>query len=56
MRDVYVVGVHTIKFGKFLDRTIKQLSAEAVEGVLRDASLDKSALQSVWFSDFSSAA
>ena len=20
MRDVYVVGVHTIKFGKFLDR------------------------------------
>lgn len=51
MRDVYVVGVHTIKFGKFLDRSIKQLSAEAVEGVLRDASLDKSALQSVWFSN-----
>jgi acetyl-CoA acetyltransferase len=51
MRDVYVVGVHTIKFGKFLDRSIKHLSAEAVEGVLRDASIDKSALQSVWFSN-----
>ena len=51
MRDVYVVGVHTIKFGKYLDRGVKWLTAQAVEGVLRDANVDRSALQSVWFSN-----
>lgn len=51
MRDVYVVGVHTIKFGKFLDRSIKDLSAEAVRGVLRDACIDPSDLQSAWFAN-----
>jgi acetyl-CoA acyltransferase len=51
MRDVYVVGVHTIKFGKYLDRTIKDLTADAVLGVLKDASLAKTDLQSAWFAN-----
>ncbi|MDB4990433.1 MAG: Thiolase family protein [Myxococcaceae bacterium] len=51
MRDVYVVGVYTSKFGKHLDKSIKDLTAQAVEGVLRDASIDKSALESAWFSN-----
>lgn len=51
MRDVYIVGAHTIKFGKYLDRSIKDLTAEAVIGVLKDARLDKRALQSAWFAN-----
>jgi acetyl-CoA acyltransferase len=51
MRDVYVIGVHTIKFGKHLDEGYKQLAAETVKGVLADAGLEAKALQSVWFSN-----
>src|ERR1700712_2240407 len=51
MRDVYIVGVYTNKFGRLLDRTIKDLAAESALGALKDASLDKAALESVWFSN-----
>lgn len=51
MRDVYLVGVHTTKFARYLDRGIKDLTAEAVTGVLRDAGLERKALQSVFFSN-----
>lgn len=51
MRDVYIVGIHTIKFGKYLNQSIKALSTQAVRGALADASLDQRALQSVWFAN-----
>jgi len=51
MRDVYVVGAHTIKFGKYLDQGIKELAAWTVEGVLKDAGIERSQIQSAWFSN-----
>lgn len=51
MRDVYVIGVHTIKFGKYLEKSIKDLAAQAAQGVLDDAGVGKKDLQSVWFSN-----
>jgi len=51
MRDVYVIGVHTIKFGRYLDKGIKDLTAWTVEGVLKDAGVEKSDIQSAWFSN-----
>lgn len=51
MRDVYIVGVYTAKFGKYPDKTIKALAGEAVGGVLRDAGIAKEALQSAWFAN-----
>ncbi|HOE17057.1 MAG TPA: thiolase family protein [Syntrophorhabdaceae bacterium] len=51
MRNTYIVGVHTLKFGKYLDRSIKDLTRETVTGALKDAGLDQSAIQSVWFSN-----
>ncbi|HUT54825.1 MAG TPA: thiolase family protein [bacterium] len=51
MRDVYVIGSHTIKFGKHLDQGIKELAAITAEGVLQDAGLAKKDVQSVWFSN-----
>ncbi len=51
VRDVFIVGVYTSKFGKHPVLSVKQLAAEAAHGVLEDAALNKQALQSVWFSN-----
>jgi acetyl-CoA acetyltransferase len=51
MRDAFVVGVHTTKFGKYPLLSIKDLTAEALHGVLADATLEKEELGSVWFSN-----
>ena len=45
MRDVAVVGAGMTKFGKFLDRSMKDLAAEAVRGALDSAGIDKSKLE-----------
>lgn len=51
MRDVFVVGIHTTKFGKFLDQGVKDLTATTVTGSLLDATVDKDLLQSAHFSN-----
>jgi acetyl-CoA acyltransferase len=51
MRDIFVVGVHTTKFGKYPASGIKMLAAEAIKGVLADAGLAKEHLESAWFSN-----
>jgi len=51
MRDVYVIGAHTTKFGKYLNNEIKELTAWTVEGVLKDAGIEKKDIQSAWFSN-----
>jgi len=45
MRDVAVIGAGMTNFGKFLDRSMKDLTREAVEGALGSAGMDKSQLQ-----------
>ena len=49
MRDVYVIGVSTTKFGKLPDRSIKSLTAEAVEKALQDAGLKTKDIEAAWF-------
>jgi acetyl-CoA acetyltransferase len=56
MSDVYVVGVGMTRFGKFLDRSVKDLTREAVDAALRDAAIEKSALQTAFFANASQAA
>lgn len=51
MRDVFVVGVHTLRFGKYLERGIKDLAAETVRGSLVDAGLEQGRIQALWFSN-----
>lgn len=51
MREVYIIGVHTTKFGRHLDKSIKDLSSQTVEGCLKDAGIDKKHLQALWFSN-----
>ncbi len=45
MRDVAVIGAGMTHFGKFLDRNMKDLAAEAVKGALDSAGIDKSKLE-----------
>jgi acetyl-CoA acyltransferase len=49
MRDVYVIGIGHTAFGKFLDRSVKSLAAEAVNAALADAQIDKSELNAAFF-------
>jgi len=45
MRDVAIVGAGMTDFGKFLDRSMKDIAGEAVKGALASAGIDKSNLQ-----------
>ncbi len=45
MRDVAIIGAGMTDFGKFLDRGMKDLAREAVQGALDSAGLDKSKLE-----------
>jgi acetyl-CoA acetyltransferase len=49
MEKVYVVGVGMTRFGKWLDRSIKDLTAEAVRAALADAGAEASAIEAAWF-------
>ena len=45
MRDVAVIGAGMTRFGKFLDRSMKEITREAVDGALSSAGADKSKLE-----------
>jgi acetyl-CoA acetyltransferase len=49
--NVYVLGVGMTKFGKFLDKSIKVLTGEALELVLKDCGLSRGDLEAAWFSN-----
>ncbi|HNW28381.1 MAG TPA: hypothetical protein PKN50_07895 [Spirochaetota bacterium] len=51
MRDVYVIGAHTIKFGRYLDRSIKELAADTILPCLKETGLDKKEIQALWFAN-----
>lgn len=51
MRDVYVIGVGMTPFGRHLERSIRNLTGEALQGVLTDAGLDAAEIQAVWFAN-----
>ena len=48
MRNVAVVGVGQTAFGKFLDRSLKGLGAEAIAGALDDAGARAADVQAVF--------
>jgi acetyl-CoA acetyltransferase len=49
--DVYILGVGMIKFGKYLDRSVKDLTGEALRNVLADCGLGPADLEAAWFSN-----
>ncbi|HOO73199.1 MAG TPA: thiolase family protein [Spirochaetota bacterium] len=51
MRDVYIIGADTIRFGKYLDKTIPELTAMTAVPCLKEAGIDKKDLQAVYFAN-----
>ncbi|MHB8780129.1 MAG: thiolase family protein [Candidatus Geothermincolia bacterium] len=51
MGDVYVIGVGMLRFGKYAERTIKDMTAEVLGLVTADAGADKKAIEAAWFSN-----
>jgi acetyl-CoA acyltransferase len=49
--NVYVFGTSMIKFDKYLDRSIKSLTGEVLEGVLKDCDLERPHVEAAWFSN-----
>jgi acetyl-CoA acetyltransferase len=49
--DVYIIGVGMIKFGKFLERGIKDMTREVLDDVLQDCSLTGDDVEAAWFSN-----
>jgi len=51
MSDVYVVGVGMTPFGKFLDRSVKDLTREAVLAALADAGIGRERIDAAFFAN-----
>ena len=49
--NVYIIGVGMIKFGKHLDKGVKQLTGEALRLVLEDCGLEMDDIEAAWFSN-----
>jgi acetyl-CoA acetyltransferase len=49
--NVYIIGVGMIKFGKYLERSIKDLTGEALQIVLKDCDLELKDIEAAWFSN-----
>lgn len=56
MSDIYVVGVAMTPFGKFLDKSVKDLTREAVAGALKDAGIGPEAIEAAFFANASQSA
>ncbi|WP_417512945.1 thiolase family protein [Minwuia sp.] len=51
MTEVYVTGASMTPFGRFLEKSVKDLTREAVSEALADADLEVSDVEAAWFSN-----
>ncbi|MDM0047426.1 thiolase family protein [Variovorax sp. J22R115] len=49
MENIYIVGVGMTTFGRHMDKSVKQLTAWAVEDALKDANCDRKAIGAAFF-------
>ena len=49
MEDIYIVGVGMTHFGRHMDKSVKQLTALAVEDALKDGGCDRKAIEVAFF-------
>jgi len=51
MEDVYIIGVGMFRFGKYPEKSIKQMTAEVVDSLLADCPVEKKDIEAAWFSN-----
>ncbi|MHA1727553.1 MAG: thiolase family protein, partial [Promethearchaeota archaeon] len=49
--NVYIVGAGMTKFGKFLDKSVKNLTGISLESSLKDCGLNKRDIEAAWFAN-----
>ena len=49
MSEIYIAGVSMTHFGKHLERSLKNLTAEALVGVLNDAGCGADSIEAAFF-------
>ncbi len=49
--DVYILGVGMIRFQKYPDKTIKMLTADAMQALFEDVQVEKGDIEAAWFSN-----
>ena len=49
--DVYIIGVGMVKFGKFLERSVKDMTGLVLEDVLKDSGLARNDIQTAYFAN-----
>ena len=49
--DVFILGVGMIRFKKYPEKSIKQMTAEAVQALCEDVPVDKGDIEAAWFSN-----
>jgi len=45
--DIYITGVGMTKFGKYLNKSVKDLTGEALREVVRDADVSRDDIEAV---------
>ncbi len=51
MNDVYIIGLGMIRFNKYPDQNVRSMAHEATALALKDAGIDKTALEAAFFSN-----
>ncbi len=51
MDDVYIIGIGMTRFGKYIEKSVNTLAAEAVSDVLQDVGMTAEPIQAAWFSN-----
>jgi acetyl-CoA acyltransferase len=49
--EVYIIGVGMIRFGKYPEKSVKELTADTWASLMRDVPLDKKEIEAVFFSN-----
>ncbi|MHA1344096.1 MAG: thiolase family protein, partial [Promethearchaeota archaeon] len=49
--NVYIIGIGMTKFGKFLERSIKDLTGEVLQSVKKDCEVSSEDIEAAWFSN-----
>ncbi|NPV60575.1 MAG: thiolase family protein [Actinobacteria bacterium] len=51
MDDVYIIGVGMFRFGKYPEKSVKQMTQEVLESLLADCPAEKKDIEAAWFSN-----
>ena len=51
MEEVYIIGVGMFRFGKYPEKSVKQMTQEVLESLLADCPAEKKDIEAAWFSN-----